>query len=161
MNKGILLTGGLWAALATTALAQTPPKPLDANRDGLLERSEAAVNPALAAQFDRLDRNQDGRLDKSELPPARAQTNSPKQSLDADKDGRISRNEAAADTRMSSGFARLDLNADGFLDSQDRVLAERQRRDAWFRRVDADGNGAISRAEFDAEPGQRTRAAGK
>ncbi len=39
--------------------------------------------------------------------------------LDANHDGKISRDEAAVDTRMQRGFADNDLNGDGFLDERD------------------------------------------
>ena len=39
---------------------------LDRNRDGYVDRSEAAAQPGLDAVFDRADRHPDGRLDKVE-----------------------------------------------------------------------------------------------
>ena len=39
---------------------------LDRNRDGYVDRSEAAAQPGLEAVFDRADRHPDGRLDKVE-----------------------------------------------------------------------------------------------
>jgi Ca2+-binding EF-hand superfamily protein len=153
MNRILLVLPCVLACMGGPAWSQAPataPQPLDANRDGVLERSEAAANPSLAAQFDTLDRNHDGRLDRSELPPRKAAGARPP-SLDTDGDGRISRSEAAADTRLAGNFARLDLSGDGFLDDADRRLADQRRRDAWFKAADTDGNGAISRAEFDAD----------
>ena len=43
--------------------------------------------------------------------------------LDADKDGRISVEEAAADPEISAVFAELDTNKDGYLTASE--LAER------------------------------------
>jgi len=40
-------------------------------------------------------------------------------SLDADSDGRISKTEAQANTRVQSEFSRLDLNRDGFIDKKE------------------------------------------
>lgn len=76
-------------ALAGTALAADPSTPsrgvpgvdinangtadanlkaplADTNSDGKIDRSEAASNPELAKQFDKLDKNHDGSLDMSE-----------------------------------------------------------------------------------------------
>src|SRR5205085_9990409 len=39
---------------------------LDRNRDGYVDRSEAAAQPGLEGVFDRADRHPDGRLDKVE-----------------------------------------------------------------------------------------------
>ena len=82
MNKTPYLIATALLAIATgTALAQagggTAPaapvaerKPLDANQDGVIDRSEAAAHPRLAARFDELDKNGDGKLDASEQPRA-------------------------------------------------------------------------------------------
>jgi hypothetical protein len=40
-------------------------------------------------------------------------------SLDKDGDGRVSKTEAEANTRVQSEFARLDANRDGFIDRQE------------------------------------------
>ena len=40
---------------------------VDRNRDGYVDRKEAAAAPGLAANFDRMDRNGDGRLDRVEF----------------------------------------------------------------------------------------------
>ena len=39
---------------------------VDRNRDGYLDRKEAAVVPGLVASFDKMDRNGDGRIDRVE-----------------------------------------------------------------------------------------------
>ena len=82
MNKTpYLIATALLAITTGTALAQavssTAPaapvaerKPLDANQDGVIDRSEAAAHPRLAARFDELDKNGDGKLDASEQPRA-------------------------------------------------------------------------------------------
>jgi hypothetical protein len=43
---------------------------LDLNRDGYVDRKEAAAQPGLDAVFDRADRHPDGRLDKVEYAKA-------------------------------------------------------------------------------------------
>ncbi|MCB1624473.1 MAG: hypothetical protein KDI32_07790 [Pseudomonadales bacterium] len=39
--------------------------------------------------------------------------------LDADKDGRVSLTEAAADPAVTEGFSTADKNADGYLDAEE------------------------------------------
>lgn len=45
----------------------------DRNKDGLLDKSEAAAVPGLSAHFERADANKDGRLDQVEFGRALAQ----------------------------------------------------------------------------------------
>ena len=42
--------------------ARAAPGQADTNGDGVIDRSEAAANPRLAAKFDELDKNKDGKL---------------------------------------------------------------------------------------------------
>ena len=154
----LALTAG--AALAQAPAATPAQKPerrsLDTNNDGVIDRAEAAAHPRLAAQFDTLDANKDGKLDRSERPRAHhrhgrgGERGHPFAALDADKDGRISQAEAAKDPKFAERFARMDSNKDGFIDTADRELAGKQRRDAWFASADTNGDGSLSRAEFDA-----------
>lgn len=72
---------------------------------------------------------------------------------DANKDGRITREEAQAN--RAAAFDRLDTDKDGFITATDR-RSERPpeegraagRRQAAFMRLDADGDGKVSRQEF-------------
>lgn len=118
---GLLLLAPLSFA-ALSAMAQTTDAPraraqLDANRDGAIDRAEAARAPRFAERFDQLDRNKDGRLTRDE----RGQRHGMRhrggkrhgmhrggiERLDTDKDGRISRAEfAAMETRMAEWKAR-------------------------------------------------------
>ncbi|HPF26130.1 MAG TPA: hypothetical protein P5528_13410 [Steroidobacteraceae bacterium] len=41
------------------------------------------------------------------------------EALDADKDGRVSLTEAAADSAVTEGFSTADKNADGYLDAKE------------------------------------------
>ena len=135
--------------------AQRPAK-LDTNGDGVIDRSEAAANPRLAAKFDELDRNKDGKLSRDEMPrwqhgrrghgggagPGWTSTRT-----------RISRDEAKADPRLAARFDQFDLNKDGYLDKADRELRMKQHRDAWFAAADTNKDGQLSKAEFDAARG--------
>lgn len=139
-----LLAIAVAAALASAAaFAQTATNApaagdqhaqLDANKDGLIDRAEAAKAPRLAAQFDQLDKNKDGKLDAGERPQmAGKRHQGGKQgghgrmiAADTDKDGRISRAEAdAANAKASERFEQMDVNKDGYLDRSDRRRAAR------------------------------------
>ncbi|WP_028918175.1 EF-hand domain-containing protein [Pseudoxanthomonas sp. J35] len=168
-----LIAAALLAMTAGAAVAQTTPpaaapakaerKALDANGDGVVDRSEAAAFPRLAARFDELDRDQDGKLQTGELPRHGKGhhgrfghgPNDGFMALDADKDGRISKAEAAAKPRFAERFAKLDVNGDGFLDKADHELAMKKRNDAWFTEADTDKDGKLSKAEFDAAHARR------
>jgi len=180
-----LIAAAILAFTAGAAMAQAPAAPeaparpraaLDANKDGVVDRKEAAAHPRLAARFDTLDRNGDGRLERDELPRMkhgrhggrshhRGSGGHPFMGADADKDGRISKAEAMA--AAAARFERMDANKDGFVDQTDRAATAEKRRQAWFKKVDTDGDGKLSPAELDAAkaarshrgPGGVTRAA--
>lgn len=181
MNKTPILIAASLLAIATgTVLAQAPaagtdaPKPprhfaLDANKDGVIDRAEAARHPFLAERFDSLDKNKDGKLDASEAPrprhghdgrrrghghghpgfggPRRG-FHAPFAAADKDGDDRISKAEALA--AATARFERMDVNKDGYIDAADREAMAKQRREAWFKAVDANGDGQLSQAELDA-----------
>ncbi len=77
--------------------------------------------------------------------------------LDKDKDGAISRAEAAGHPMLSKGFDAIDSNKDGKLSkeelqAQHQAMREkhRERADARFKAADKDGDGALSQQEADA-----------
>jgi Ca2+-binding EF-hand superfamily protein len=77
--SGALLGGALIALVAPlplmvlqgTSFAQQAPQPsfeeADRNKDGFVDKSEAAVVPGLSANFEKADRNKDGKLDREEF----------------------------------------------------------------------------------------------
>lgn len=144
---------------------------LDTNQDGVIERSEAAAHPRMAAMFDRLDRNGDGKLEATERPGKHGRTDKGRHGrhgsgvmgwavqLDTDGDGRVSRIEAA-DSRMAERFDQMDANRDGYLVASElRAHAARQRvekatrhhqeMDAKFAAADIDADGKLSRTEVE------------
>lgn len=74
--------------------------------------------------------------------------------LDADGDGRISREEAARHPRLGAAFDRLDTNRDGFLspDELRRPHGQRGPRGQAGAKLDVNGDGYISREEAQAAP---------
>lgn len=166
-----LLAGALLAFVATAAVAapqsadrdaQPRRASLDANRDGVIDRAEAALRPALAARFDQLDRDHDGRLDRAERPRrgnARGQRGRGGIArLDVDHDGRLSRQEIAGKARLEQHFAAIDANRDGYVGRAElrgwharmrpQREAERARRfGEKFAAADLDRDGRLSRVE--------------
>ena len=168
---GIALAGLAMAAppsdSSTSGRSHGPMQKLDLNDDGVIERSEAAAHPRLAARFDQLDSNGDGRLDAGERPRWQGRHGSRGHGvmmhaiqLDTDGDGRISKVEAS-NSRLAARFDATDGNRDGYLvGSELRAGAEQRRsehaakrreaRDARFASADANGDGKLSRAEVEA-----------
>jgi len=166
MNRKILYaTVVLALASAGTAIAQqssnapAPPQPekhlrLDANNDGVIDRTEAAASPGFAARFDQMDKNKDGRLTADERPQRHGWRHGDRRGhgkmmqADTDKDGRISKAEAAADPKLAERFAKMDANRDGFVDRADFQARMAQRRSECFDKVDLNKDGKLSRVEY-------------
>ena len=147
-----------YAQTATTTTAGKARIQLDANKDGAIDRAEAAKAPKLAEKFDQLDKNKDGKLGADERPQRgkghrggdRGGHGGMMRAADTDKDGRISRAEAnAAQAPSGERFEQMDVNKDGYLDRADMQARATQRRGECFAAADADKNGQLSRAEFD------------
>ena len=172
MNKMHLLAAAVAVALASTlAIAQNNDAPrqqarFDANADGVVDRTEAAKFPRLAAKFEQIDTNKDGKLDAAERQTHRANRQGGKRGgmhrggmhgdmgmkrMDTDGDGRISKAEAqAAAARYAERFDAMDANKDGYLDRSDMQARMAERRAAFFASADANKDGRLSRDEFAA-----------
>jgi len=166
MNRKILYaTVALALATAGTAFAQqatgTPDAPqrmhhrdLDTNNDGVIDRTEAAAAPRLAERFDQIDTNKDGKLDASERPQRHGWHRGGRgghgrmMQADTDKDGRISKAEAAANPKFAERFTEMDFNRDGFVDREDFEARMAQRRSECFDKVDINKDGKLSRVEY-------------
>ncbi len=178
MNKMQILALSVAVALTSAAaFAQTqqaaPDRAkqrmqLDANKDGVIDRAEAAKAPKLLERFDQLDKNKDGKLDASERPKMRDgqrrgamgamhRGQDRMKAMDTDKDGRISRAEAMA-TQAKAGerFDKMDVNNDGYVDQADRQAKVAQKRAEFFKGADNNRDGRVTRDEFIVEQGARS-----
>lgn len=179
MMKKTLVAAIALSLCATAAIAQTAQQAergarttLDANRDGAIDRAEAAAHPRLAERFDRIDKNGDGRIDASERPQwkgkhrGRHGRHAGPERLDTDGDGRLSRAEVSAKASrggrnmLLDNFDAIDANRDGHLvrtelrawherQRPQREAQMRQRFDEKFAAADLNGDGRLSRVEVD------------
>jgi Ca2+-binding EF-hand superfamily protein len=101
----------------------------DADKNGTLSQSEVLASAETI--FERRDRNKDGALDMA----------------DAGKDMKKGHHGKDRGERAERMLKRLDENADGKL-SQAEMLAHAT---GTFQRLDADGNGEVTKAEVDAK----------
>jgi Ca2+-binding EF-hand superfamily protein len=106
-------------------------------------------------RFDAIDADKDGKVTEAEIAAFRAARFT---AADLDKNGSLSAEELSAmqmaemQTRMgqraSKMIERLDGNADGQLSAEE--FAEMGQKKSPFERADADGDGAVSKAEVEA-----------
>ena len=171
-----LLLASAVAAIAGAAIAAPQAQPSDArpqehsrharidvNGDGVIDRTEAAANPRLAAKFDELDKNRDGKIDASERPGKERHGRGghgigPLIEADKDQDGRISRTEAGQVPWLEKIFAEVDGNRDGYVmrselrsyheNMRPQREAERTKSfDERFAEADLNREGKLSRLE--------------
>jgi Ca2+-binding EF-hand superfamily protein len=137
MKPIVMLALGLAIAGTTTLTFAQATQPaagkstrhatIDANGDGVIDRSEAAANPKMAEYFETLDANKDGRITAEERPQhggkggkgGREGMREHMQQLDANKDGRFSREELAGKDRLLQNFGAVDANSDGMLSREE------------------------------------------
>lgn len=121
----LVISAGFAVARSADAPAPVDFETLDSNNDGQITQDEMASQRA--AHMSRADANSDGILSAEELEAHASQR---------------------ASKQVEKMLKRFDSNDDGQLSMQE--LAENQRVPRHFRRADRDGDGALSRAEFDA-----------
>ncbi len=119
-------------AQTTSAAASVPPAAmkghgfaaLDKNGDGVISRDEVAARPRLVKMFDKLDTNKDGVLSKDEMKAAKEKMHDRHMArMDTDRDGKISRAEAASHPKLAKNFDRIDTNGDGYLSKEELTAA--------------------------------------
>ncbi|MFT4178716.1 MAG: EF-hand domain-containing protein [Thermomonas sp.] len=158
----------LLASAATTAQTAPAKAKIDANGDGVITKAEAAAFPKLAQRFDQLDVNKDGKLSADErraMHPRNgrdgARMHEARATLfadaDANKDGRLSRDEfivehsARAAEREQQRAQRAGEAGKQKPARPQPTEAERQQHiGAMFDRMDANKDGTVTKAEFDA-----------
>lgn len=162
-----LASVALLAIAGSAALSQPGAQP-----DGSM--SVDALRQRSAERFERLDTDRDGQLSREELRSGRRGSmaghrhegpdgrrhgmhrGGPLLGADADNDGAVTQQEYTAQALQR--FQRLDGNRDGRITAEEmqarrgRMAARGGRR---FANLDADGNGAISRGEFDRNFAER------
>ena len=116
---------------------------------GVLLAGAALARPQAGALFDRLDTDRNGSVSHEELAAHKARRS---EGLDANADGVVSFEEVQAqrqrhrEERARARFARLDRDGDGEVS----VAEFEARGERLFEKLDADGDGEVSREEFRA-----------
>jgi hypothetical protein len=75
-----------------------------------------------------------------------------RQSIDTDKNGSISREEAAKNPKLAARFDAIDTNKDGVLSADERKTERSTHAAGHFAKMDTDGSKTISRAEAAQRP---------
>ena len=128
---------------------------MDSDGDGRVSKAEAQAHAnRVVERFDAMDVNRDGYLDRSDKLARKAERRAAFfATADADKDGRLSRDEFAKrrNAHASGHPPRMQTRGKAAGNRTPPSEAERARRvAAAFERLDTDKDGSISRAEFDA-----------
>ncbi|GAB1406992.1 hypothetical protein MASR1M8_09110 [Thermomonas brevis] len=127
---------------------------LDTDGDGRISRAEAqAAASRFAERFDAMDANKDGYLDRSDMQARMAERRAAFfAAADANKDGVLSREEFAAhrNARMAERHKAMQPRAQAAGKAMPTEAERAQRTTAAFDRIDANKDGRISKAEFEA-----------
>lgn len=161
--KKTLIAGAALAAMLTGSMALAQPAPgqkrgPDANQDGVVTQEEARAQAA--KMFERIDFNKDGKIDKADRDARMAERF---KQMDTDGSGEVSLAEmtAAREARQAKRAERMAMRADrGLGEPGARMGGKRGGRAMGMRghgrmrggmmRLDADKDGAITLAEFEA-----------
>lgn len=153
----------------------------DADQDGIVTRAEALKR--VDEQFDRLDLDHDGTVTAEEAINARIKGFEPQlqrmmRGLDSNGDGKLAKEEFAAPMverlaqrdggplsreevlkRIDQRFARLDLNSDGAITTDEMINRRIKRFEGHVRRhvrgLDANSDGKVTKEEFEAPVSER------
>lgn len=150
------LTVALSAAALTFSGAALAQAGHQGHRMPMGDMTRAQAQERAAEMFTKMDANRDGTLNQADRAARHAAMFA---RLDADKDGAISKAELEARHREHGGKWRDKAARPGKPALTDAQKAER--RDRMFARLDTDGNGTVSRAEFDAVHAARMARGGK
>lgn len=134
---------------------------LDANQDGMIDRSEAAARPRLASAFDTLDINGDGKLERAELRAGHPGHGGRHGGPAADGTGRqrhahggMHRGRGGADGTMFA--VKLDADGDGRIS---KLEAGESRLGEQFATIDSNRDGYLVRSELRAHAERRRQQA--
>jgi len=159
-------------AFAITSVALAAPK-ADLNQDGQITRAEFQAEAN--AKFTAADTNFDGQLTKEEMKALRVKKRAEREDkrfakMDANGDGAVTRAEMDAlksereAKRQARRLEKFDTNRDGQISEAEKASAKSLRKEKRAKykakhgerpkmhrpKRDANGDGIISRAEFDA-----------
>jgi Ca2+-binding EF-hand superfamily protein len=133
----------------------------DLNRDGTVTPEE--IQTGRAAEFNRADSNRDGQLSLAELHSVQTERRAARfAQRDANGDGVLSLDEFQAQRRMppaqaATVFGLADRDHDGSLSQDESAQLRGPQGRVWrqFARLDGNGDGVVSAAEYTAAvPGQ-------
>ena len=127
---------------------------MDADGDGRVSKAEArAAAERFSERFDAMDANKDGYLDRSDMQARMAERRAAFfTGADANKDGRLTRDEFAAhrNAQSTKRHEAMQQRATAGGKTLPTAAERAQRLATAFDRIDANKDGSVSKAEFDA-----------